>query len=266
MTNRMTTIDGFASARSMRAALREGQVSATELLELHLERIASYNPQLNAIVIPNEERARRRAAEADAAYARGESLGILHGLPLTIKEYNALRSEILKRIEYMRQINSLVLVVISTIFVFGLQNQNATLILLYPALALFLSVTWSSSDRRTRELGLYSKTQIEAKLGRDIIGWEHFMEEARMRHRLFDLDDLWAVAGIFIGTEVLALYVGTSISIRHGTVIPLSVLLLVATLSVIFTGITLLLPYDHKEKIRKFVYAAYKQNQQAYQK
>ncbi len=81
----MTTIDGFASARNMLAALREGQVSATELLELHLERIASYNPQLNAIVIPNEERARRRAAKADAAHVRGESLGPLHGLPLTIK-------------------------------------------------------------------------------------------------------------------------------------------------------------------------------------
>ena len=71
----------------MLAALREGQVSAIELLELHMERIARYNPQLNAIVIPNEERARRRAAEADAAQAHGESLGLLHGLPLTIKEW-----------------------------------------------------------------------------------------------------------------------------------------------------------------------------------
>jgi len=86
MTNPKTTIDGFASACSMLAALREGRVSATELLDLHLERIARYNPQLNAIVIPNEERARQRAAEADEAHARGESLGPLHGLPLTIKD------------------------------------------------------------------------------------------------------------------------------------------------------------------------------------
>jgi hypothetical protein len=42
MTNRVTTIDGFPSARSMLAALREGQVSAIELLELHMERIASF--------------------------------------------------------------------------------------------------------------------------------------------------------------------------------------------------------------------------------
>jgi amidase len=87
MTNRMRTIDGFASTRIMLAALREEQVSATELLELHIERIARYNPRLNAIVIPNEERARQCAAEADAAQSRGESLGLLHGLLLTIKEW-----------------------------------------------------------------------------------------------------------------------------------------------------------------------------------
>ncbi len=82
----MTTFDPFASAQTMLTALQAGQVSATELLELHLERIAHYNPQINAIVIPNEEGARQRAAEADAAHARGESLGPLHGLPLTIKD------------------------------------------------------------------------------------------------------------------------------------------------------------------------------------
>ena len=86
MTTSPTTIDAFASARAMLAALQTGQVSATELLEMYLERIALYNPQLNAIVIPNEEQARQRAAEADAVHARGESLGPLHGLPLTLKD------------------------------------------------------------------------------------------------------------------------------------------------------------------------------------
>jgi amidase len=79
-------IDPFASATTMLAAMRAGQVSSTELLEEHLRRIERYNAQINAIVIPNYEQARRRAAEADAARARGESLGPLHGLPLTIKD------------------------------------------------------------------------------------------------------------------------------------------------------------------------------------
>ncbi len=85
MTNPATTIGGFASAHAMLAALQAGQISATELLELHLARIARYNLQINAIVTPNEEQARQRAADADAAHAQGKSLGPLHGLPLTIK-------------------------------------------------------------------------------------------------------------------------------------------------------------------------------------
>lgn len=86
MTETATTIGPFASATAMLAALQAGQVSATELLEEHLRRIERYNAQINAIVIPNYEQACQRAAEADAALARGESLGPLHGLPLTIKD------------------------------------------------------------------------------------------------------------------------------------------------------------------------------------
>ena len=87
MTYSEATIDPFASASSMLAALQAGQVSATELLERHLQRIERYNPQINAIVIPNYEQAQQRAAEADAAHARGKSLGPLHGVPVTIKDW-----------------------------------------------------------------------------------------------------------------------------------------------------------------------------------
>jgi len=79
-------MDAFASACAMLAALRDGQISATAVVEFLLERIARYNPQLNAIVIPNYGQARWRAAEADATRLRGESFGPLHGLPLTIKD------------------------------------------------------------------------------------------------------------------------------------------------------------------------------------
>jgi amidase len=66
-------------------ALKRRQISAVELLDLHLERIARYNPTLNAIVTPNFENARQAALAADAARQRGED-GPLLGLPLTIKD------------------------------------------------------------------------------------------------------------------------------------------------------------------------------------
>ena len=75
-----------SSARAMADAVRRREISARELLELHLARIAERNPQLNAIVSLDEERARAGAAEADAATTRGEAVGPLHGLPFAFKD------------------------------------------------------------------------------------------------------------------------------------------------------------------------------------
>ncbi|HEX4472262.1 MAG TPA: amidase family protein, partial [Nocardioides sp.] len=82
----MTALDVDSTAREMVAAVRGRQISARELLELHLARIAERNPQLNAIVSLDEERARAGADAADAATARGDDLGPLHGLPFAFKD------------------------------------------------------------------------------------------------------------------------------------------------------------------------------------
>ena len=82
------TVD--STARAQAGAVRGGEVSARELLEVHLERIEARNPELNAIVSLDVERARVSAAEADAAQARGDELGALHGLPFAVKDTHAL--------------------------------------------------------------------------------------------------------------------------------------------------------------------------------
>jgi amidase len=66
--------------------LAAGEVSSRELLDHFLERIERHDPAINAVVALDVERARDRAAAADAARARGESWGPLHGLPMTIKD------------------------------------------------------------------------------------------------------------------------------------------------------------------------------------
>src|SRR5436305_14874106 len=76
----------FATAQSMLEALRTKRISARELLAWYLERIARSNPDLHTIVTFNEEQAHLRAAQADAAIAKGVLLGPLHGLPVTIKD------------------------------------------------------------------------------------------------------------------------------------------------------------------------------------
>jgi amidase len=79
-------VNPFATATEMLAALDAGRTTPCDLLEMHLGRIAKYNPEINAIVVPNTERARERAAAADAERAAGKAEGAFHGLPVTIKE------------------------------------------------------------------------------------------------------------------------------------------------------------------------------------
>ena len=76
----------FKSAVELSAMIRGRKIGAGELLEHFLGRVARYNPALNAIVWQDVERARKRAAEADRALARGDIWGPFHGLPMTIKE------------------------------------------------------------------------------------------------------------------------------------------------------------------------------------
>ena len=74
------------TASAMLHALREGRISAVELLDLHLAQIERYNAALNAIVIGNYETARVEAAQADQARAGGDDRPLL-GLPITVKDW-----------------------------------------------------------------------------------------------------------------------------------------------------------------------------------
>src|SRR5258708_30923752 len=79
----------FSSITQLAAAIRAGDVSATEVLEAHLAQIATHNPALNAIVTMDAEQAQKRAREADETLARGEVWGPLHGVPFTLKDAHA---------------------------------------------------------------------------------------------------------------------------------------------------------------------------------
>lgn len=79
-------VSPFSSATEIVTALSHRQVSSRDVLEMYLRRIEQYNPALNAVVTVAAERALAEADAADAAIARGESLGPLHGLPMTVKD------------------------------------------------------------------------------------------------------------------------------------------------------------------------------------
>ncbi|MBK1662314.1 amidase [Paracraurococcus ruber] len=76
----------FASALDLAAAIRARRIGSREALEMYVGRIERLDGRLNAVVVRDFDRARARADAADAALARGEDWGPLHGLPMTVKE------------------------------------------------------------------------------------------------------------------------------------------------------------------------------------
>lgn len=75
----------FLSASEMAEGIRRKRFSSLELVEAHLARIEQLNPQLNALITIDGEGMRRQAKAAETAVGRGEQLGPLHGVPITIK-------------------------------------------------------------------------------------------------------------------------------------------------------------------------------------
>ena len=78
--------EALGTLAELRAALAAGVVTAVQLVEQSLARGAELEPKLHALLFARRERALAEATEADARRARGESRGVLDGIPLAIKD------------------------------------------------------------------------------------------------------------------------------------------------------------------------------------
>jgi amidase len=76
----------FASATTVARIISRGDVTSLELTKTILRRIETYNPMLNAIITLLGKEALVAARKADEAVKRGEKLGLLHGVPVTVKD------------------------------------------------------------------------------------------------------------------------------------------------------------------------------------
>jgi amidase len=72
-------------ASELAQAIRERRISSRDAVESALQRVTQVNPRINAIVDVMAEEALAAAGRADAAVKKGESLGALHGVPVTLK-------------------------------------------------------------------------------------------------------------------------------------------------------------------------------------
>ena len=75
----------YSDAMKLAELIRTREVSPVEVIKAHLDRIEAVNPRVNAIVTIADS-ALHSAQEAEAAVLRGDELGLLHGVPFTVKD------------------------------------------------------------------------------------------------------------------------------------------------------------------------------------
>jgi amidase len=76
----------YSSAVAIARKIRERKLSSREAVDYFLTRVEALDKPINSVVTIDAERARTEADAADAALARGEVRGPLHGVPITIKD------------------------------------------------------------------------------------------------------------------------------------------------------------------------------------
>ncbi len=76
----------YLAAGELARLIRDKKVSSEEVVRAHLKRIESVNPRINAVCQLNSAGALEAAKNADASLARGQNLGPLHGVAITVKD------------------------------------------------------------------------------------------------------------------------------------------------------------------------------------
>src|SRR5215213_5443749 len=87
----MTSELEWTSAIDLARLIRRGQLSPVELVDALLARIERLNPTVNAYCTVTAEHARESARDAESALRSGADLGLLHGVPYSLKDLTPTR-------------------------------------------------------------------------------------------------------------------------------------------------------------------------------
>ena len=76
----------FLTATKLGELIKSKEISPVEAVEAYLDRIEEVDPKVNSYITVCHEEARQAAKESEAALARGEYRGPLHGVPVAVKD------------------------------------------------------------------------------------------------------------------------------------------------------------------------------------
>lgn len=120
-----------------------------------------------------------------------------------LEEYRMLRADIQQRINFRFQIFNLLLVVLGAVWSVGLDKGNVHILLVYPVLALFLTLSWIHQGMVMIKLSRYLLEELEPKLPG--LSWEAWVHKDSKRFSGFSAMGLWSAGGFVVVTEVLTL-------------------------------------------------------------
>jgi hypothetical protein len=126
-----------------------------------------------------------------------------------LAEYNALRSEILKRIELRNSIMFGTLTFAGVLLSFGLTTP--TLALIYVIISTFLAAAWVQSDVIISNIGHYIREKLENP--ENGLRWETFRQKERTafaKKRVFQPSAVFSTGGIFLVTQAVAILIALS--------------------------------------------------------
>jgi hypothetical protein len=125
-------------------------------------------------------------------------------ITLVVSEYKALRDEIMKRLEFRYQTVTLILIVSGTFLSVGVQTAvPASVLLVYPLLALFLIAAWAHNGVATLRIARYIREHIELKTHG--LRWETYLkEEAPHLPQPYGFLGTVSTTGLVLGTQLLA--------------------------------------------------------------
>jgi hypothetical protein len=161
---------------------------------------------------------------------------------LILEEYQALRNEILKRLEFRYQLINIIVVVSGTFLSVGIQpNVPTSVLLVYPILALFLISGWVYNGVILTQIGKYIRENIEINIVE--FKWESYLKERKTKLNFsnpFGFLGILSTSGLALTTQFLAV----GIALLKFKFIPTDIVLLICSFVAIILTLIIILRYN----------------------
>ena len=132
-----------------------------------------------------------------------------------MEQYKILREELIKRTEFQYQVIGLSFVSFGTLLTIGMGKMSASIMLVYPFLALFLAAVWSQNDVLIRQIRAYIIESVENNVTDfNIQAWETYRENIQKDTSKFSL--LRSSRRIIIGMQSIAVFLALWIMFIEG--------------------------------------------------